>query len=252
LAHNESRKNYDALALSYLETNADVFLGGGQKYFPPALLEQFKAKGYQHISRFEDLASITQPNSSAQFAVGQTIQVRGQASDAEQGQLPASGLSWKVILHHDTHTHPYLTQPTTNSFSFTAPAPEDLLAASNSYLELELTATDDSGLSHVVTQTIQPHKVNVTLASTPNANANFVVNNDPIEADDPFISWENYSLRVTAPAYADSNRWWRFVRWSDNNTSNPRTFTTPASATTYTAVYEEFIPYQLYLPVVRK
>lgn len=197
-------------------------------------------------------ASITQPSSSAQFAVGQTIQVRGQASDAEQGQLPASALSWKVILHHDTHTHPYLTQPTTNSFSFTAPAPEDLLAASNSYLELELTATDSSGLSHVVTQTIQPHKVNVTLASTPNANANFVVNNDPIEADAPFVSWENYSLRVTAPVYVDSNRWWRFVRWSDNNTSNPRTFMTPASATTYTAVYEEFTPYQIYLPVVRK
>ncbi|MCS6177649.1 alkaline phosphatase [Shewanella baltica] len=68
LAHNESRKNYDALALSYLETNADVFLGGGQKYFPPALLEQFKAKGYQHISRFEDLASITQPKVLGLFA----------------------------------------------------------------------------------------------------------------------------------------------------------------------------------------
>ncbi|MCS6176535.1 alkaline phosphatase [Shewanella baltica] len=68
LAHNESRKNYDALALSYLETNADVFLGGGQKYFPPVLLEQFKAKGYQHISHFEDLASITQPKVLGLFA----------------------------------------------------------------------------------------------------------------------------------------------------------------------------------------
>ena len=198
------------------------------------------------------VASITQPSPSALFAVGQSIQVRGQASDAEQGQLPASALSWKVILHHDTHTHPYLTQPTTNSFSFTAPAPEDLLAASNSYLELELTATDNSGLSHVVTQTLQPRKVNVTLASTPNANANFVVNNDPIEADAAFVSWQGYVLQVTAPVYTANNRWWRFVRWSDNNTSNPRSFTTPASATTYTAVYEEFTQEQVYLPVVRK
>lgn len=68
LAHNESRKNYDALALSYLETNADVFLGGGQKYFTPELLAQFKAKGYQHITRFEDLASITQPKVLGLFA----------------------------------------------------------------------------------------------------------------------------------------------------------------------------------------
>lgn len=61
LAHNESRKNYDALALSYLETNADVFLGGGQKYFPPELLAQFIAKGYQHITHFEELTTLTQP-----------------------------------------------------------------------------------------------------------------------------------------------------------------------------------------------
>lgn len=68
LTHNESRKNYEALALSYLETNADVFLGGGQKYFSPELLAQFKAKGYQHITRFEDLASITQPKVLGLFA----------------------------------------------------------------------------------------------------------------------------------------------------------------------------------------
>lgn len=68
LAHNESRKNYDAIALSYLDTNADVFLGGGQKYFSPELLAQFTAKGYQHITRFEDLATITQPKVLGLFA----------------------------------------------------------------------------------------------------------------------------------------------------------------------------------------
>lgn len=68
LSHNESRKNYDALALSYLDTNADVFLGGGQKFFPPELLAQFTAKGYQHITRFDDLASITQPKVLGLFA----------------------------------------------------------------------------------------------------------------------------------------------------------------------------------------
>ncbi|MGL6123421.1 MAG: alkaline phosphatase, partial [Shewanella sp.] len=68
LTHNESRKNYDALALSYLDTNADVFLGGGQKYFSPELLAQFKAKGYQHITRVEDLATITQPKVLGLFA----------------------------------------------------------------------------------------------------------------------------------------------------------------------------------------
>lgn len=68
LTHNESRKNYAALALSYLETDADVFFGGGQQYFSPALLAQFTAKGYQHLTRFEDLASINQPRVLGLFA----------------------------------------------------------------------------------------------------------------------------------------------------------------------------------------
>ncbi|QYJ78303.1 alkaline phosphatase [Shewanella acanthi] len=68
LSHNESRKNYDAIAQSYLSTNADVLLGGGQSYFPPELLAQFTAQGYQHITRFEDLATITQPKVLGLFA----------------------------------------------------------------------------------------------------------------------------------------------------------------------------------------
>lgn len=68
LTHNESRKNYDAIALSYLDSNADVFLGGGQKYFSAELLAQFSAKGYQHITRLEDLATIAQPKVLGLFA----------------------------------------------------------------------------------------------------------------------------------------------------------------------------------------
>ncbi|MGL5390520.1 MAG: alkaline phosphatase [Shewanella sp.] len=71
LAHNESRKNYDALAQSYLATNADVLLGGGQKYFSPELLTQFTNKGYQHITQIEELASIKQPKVLGLFAAVQ-------------------------------------------------------------------------------------------------------------------------------------------------------------------------------------
>ncbi len=43
LSHNESRRNYDELAVSYLKTDADVMLGGGQRYFPASLIEKFEA-----------------------------------------------------------------------------------------------------------------------------------------------------------------------------------------------------------------
>jgi len=71
LAHNESRQNYIDIAQAYLSSDADVILGGGQQYFTPTLLEQFNAKGYQHISEFSQLASVTGPKVLGLFADGQ-------------------------------------------------------------------------------------------------------------------------------------------------------------------------------------
>ncbi|MGZ9899506.1 alkaline phosphatase [Shewanella gaetbuli] len=68
LSHNESRKNYVEIAQSYLNTDADVILGGGQRYFSPELISQFTAKGYQHITEFEQLDSVTTPKVLGLFA----------------------------------------------------------------------------------------------------------------------------------------------------------------------------------------
>ena len=67
--------------------------------------------------------SISSPSSTARFAVGQTITLRGAASDAEDGALPDANLSWRVILHHGTHTHPFLGPVSGNGVTFQAPAP---------------------------------------------------------------------------------------------------------------------------------
>ncbi|MFT5235880.1 MAG: alkaline phosphatase [Shewanella sp.] len=68
LTHNESRRNYDEIAKSLLDTDTDVMLGGGQRYFPPKLLEKFEAKGYQHISDFSQLDAIKAPKVIGLFA----------------------------------------------------------------------------------------------------------------------------------------------------------------------------------------
>ncbi|WOT05592.1 alkaline phosphatase [Shewanella youngdeokensis] len=68
LAHNESRKNYEAIAEGILESDADVILGGGQKYFSEELLAKFNAKGYQHITELSQLESIDKPKVLGLFA----------------------------------------------------------------------------------------------------------------------------------------------------------------------------------------
>ncbi len=68
LAHNESRRNYKQLTQSYLESNADVLLGGGQKYFSKEQLAQFTAKGYRHLTDLNQLASVESPPVIGLFA----------------------------------------------------------------------------------------------------------------------------------------------------------------------------------------
>ncbi|MGB0893428.1 MAG: alkaline phosphatase [Parashewanella sp.] len=58
LAHNDSRKNYEQIAQAYLHSDADVILGGGQKYFSKSLINKFESKGYQYVSQFDHLNQV--------------------------------------------------------------------------------------------------------------------------------------------------------------------------------------------------
>src|SRR4030095_554028 len=52
------------------------------------------------------VANILTPAIGATYAGGTIISFSGNAADPETGALPGSSLSWYVIFHHDTHTHP--------------------------------------------------------------------------------------------------------------------------------------------------
>ena len=191
--------------------------------------------------------TITSPSASKRFRVGEQITLQGSATDAQDGTLANSALSWRVILHHNNHTHPYLQPTAGNTITFTAPAPEDLAATETSYVEIELTATDSHGLTSVITQQLLPKKINVTFETIPSGlqvQVNGIVSTRPRT----LVSWEAYKLNVNAPAQADaSDQRWTFASWSDGGAA-AHTITTPASATTYTATYraanllKNFIP----------
>ncbi len=196
------------------------------------------------------VVTITAPSASAQFAVGQQITLTGQATDQQDGALPGSALSWRVIKHHSTHAHPFLPATAGSSVTITAPAPEDLGATTNSYLELELTATNSRGLQSVVTQTLQPHLVNITLTTSP-AGLQLRANELTVRGPQTVVSWESFMLSVVAPGQQLGGQWYAFDRWGNGSRSAARTITTPATATTYTAT---FLPAAglRWLPLVRR
>ena len=191
---------------------------------------------------------IESPTPDKLFRVGETITLRGSATDTEDdatastAALPEGSLSWRVGLRHNTHEHPFVPPTTGNDVAFTAPAPEDLSAAANSLLVVYLTATDASGLKRTVTQELRPRKASVTLNTNPAASGiKLGLNGAIYPAPRTFTSWEGYRLNVSAPAQKDGyGRSVVFAGWSDGGAAS-HTITTLASASAYTARFK-FVP----------
>ena len=182
------------------------------------------------------LPTITSPSSSLRFRVGQAITLTGEATDVEDGDLPANALVWTVILHHNDHTHPFLGPVSGNDVPFTAPAPEDLDATAGSYLEIRLTAEDSQGASATVSVDLQPNRVDLTFETSP-PGLRVEVNGTSIETPRTLVSWEAWGLAANAPHQADAGgSGWAFTSWSDGGAQS-HTIATPAAPTTYTASF---------------
>jgi hypothetical protein len=148
----------------------------------------------------------------------------GFASGVNMAGNPNDYMEWEVLQHHNTHYHPFLDISNGNSILLQAcPAPEDLLAGTNSYLEIILTVTDDLGLKTTVTRDFAPKKRQVTIDSVPQG---LVLKVDESEVTTPqtIVSWANHELLVEAPDNDNGG----FTFWSDNG-SQKHKVTVPTS-----------------------
>ena len=179
------------------------------------------------------VATIEAPASSFTWGVGDTISFRGSATDAKDGTLAASRLSWSVIMHHcpsNCHTHPVEDFPGVASGSFAAPDHEY-----PSYLELRLTATDSAGLKDVDSVRIDPKTVDLHFASNPSG---LTLSLNTTTATTPFtrtvILRSSNSISASAHQTLGGTSY-SFVSWSDGGAA-AHDITASASAT-YTATY---------------
>jgi glucose/arabinose dehydrogenase len=179
-------------------------------------------------------ARIAAPSTGLTWAVGDRISFSGSATDAQDGTLPASALSWSVILHHcpsNCHAHPLRDFPGVASGSFDAPDHEY-----PSHLELRLTATDSGGMHGTASVRLDPKTVSLTLQSSP-SGLQLTLNG--FTATAPFTRTVIQGSRntLTAPATQTLNgRTYDFRSWSDGGAAT-HAVTATASAT-YTASYK--------------
>ena len=96
------------------------------------------------------VATIDLPATGASFTVGQTATYHGSATDPDDGPLPSSALHWTVLLHHNTHIHPFIdTTGSGGSFPVDNHDPTGTWS-----FEFLLTATDSSGLTDTKSITV--------------------------------------------------------------------------------------------------
>lgn len=176
---------------------------------------------------------INTPSSSLTWKVGDLINFSGSATDVQDGTLPASDLSWTLIIHHcpsTCHEHLVGNYSEVSSGSFTAPDHEY-----PSTLELALTATDSLGLSSTTSVILQPQTVVLTMASNP-AGLQVALNSESVAT--PFnrteIAGSEVSVSAPSPQLL-SNQSYVFDSWSPN-LAQDAIFAANTSAT-YTANY---------------
>jgi glucose/arabinose dehydrogenase len=181
-------------------------------------------------------AVVDTPASTLTYAVGDSISFSGHATDAEDGTVPASSLTWTLIIHHcpspgNCHTHTVQTWPGVASGAFNAPD-----HGYPSYLELQLTATDSGGASTTSSVQLSPKTVNLTFASNP-PGLSIAVNS--AAAVTPFvvtvIMKSSNSISASTPQTLGGTSY-TFSSWSDAGAAS-HNIVAPASATTYTATY---------------
>ncbi|MEA2139673.1 MAG: hypothetical protein QOG56_2823, partial [Solirubrobacteraceae bacterium] len=156
------------------------------------------------------VVTIGSPSSGQRAAVGDTILLRGGATDPQDGALPDSALSWTVIRHHASHTHPFLGPVGGNAQSFVAPPPEDLSATTNSSLEVRLTATDSHGVTSTAARTVAPKLVDLAFASNP-TGLSLLLDGFTFTAPRTWTSWEGWDVVAGAPSQGS----FAFGSWSD-------------------------------------
>jgi len=179
--------------------------------------------------------AIDAPLPDEQFRVGETITLTGSGFDAEDGTLPDSSLNWKVVLVHGYHTHPFLAPTKGNDIPMVAPSPEGLAAAANSYLRLQLTATDSRGKTTTVKQDLMPKLVSLSFGAEP-TGLKLMVAGSSRSAPATVTSWEGWKFNISAPNQPGAGGTWAFDGWSDGG-ARTHEITTPASPAGFTASF---------------
>jgi PKD repeat protein len=179
-------------------------------------------------------AVIETPGPGTTWQVDDVISFSGSATDAQDRPLPASALSWSLILHHcpdNCHIHSVQDFVGVAGGSFTAPDHEY-----PSFLELRLTATDSGGLEDTTSIQLDPQTVVLTFKTKP-GNLDLIVGGTQESAafDRTVIVGSRNTIIALSPQVRGKHTYF-FGSWSDGG-AQTHDIIAPVAPTSYVATF---------------
>jgi glucose/arabinose dehydrogenase len=183
------------------------------------------------------VAAITAPSSSNDWRVGETIAFTGRGDDPDQGRLPASALTWEIIMHHcetDGTCHQHFIQTLSGVAGGSLVAPDHEYP---SWIELRLTVRDQFGVEDVASVDLDPEIVDLVFKTDP---AGLEVSFAGESETTPFARTLIVGATVEISTQSTQSGL-AFQSWSHGG-GRIQSFTAPESNTTYMARFGEPLP----------
>jgi glucose/arabinose dehydrogenase/PKD repeat protein len=176
------------------------------------------------------------PNST--FIAADTIPFSGDASDIEDGTLPASAYLWNIDFLHEGHVHPGPVYVGVTSGTFVIPTSGHDFSGDTRY-RITLRVTDSDGLQTSAQVHIYPQKVDLSFDTLPSGLTLYL---DGIAKSTPFVydALVNFQHSIEARNSSTPTAIYTFQSWSDGG-AQLHTITVPASDQSYTATYSAAI-----------
>jgi glucose/arabinose dehydrogenase len=191
------------------------------------------------VAGHRPVAAIELPAPGTLYRGGETFVFRGHATDAEDGALPPSALTWRIDFHHDEHLHPFLLDtPGVAQGMFTVPRQGE--TAPNVWYRIHLFARDRDGLVAETFVDVRPRHATITVATSP---PGLQVKLDGTPRTAPLselgVVGITRTLDVVSPQTLGGETW-EFVSWSDGGAASHQ-IATPEANATWTATFRKVV-----------
>lgn len=180
--------------------------------------------------------TVGSPTEGDTYRAGDTISYTSHAIDAAGFDMNDGDIKTEIFLHHDTHRHPFLGPLTGRAGSFVIPDHGE--ASANTWYRIQVTVTDESGLTDTKNVNVYPIKSTMTFASNV-PGAKIFLDGSPYTTPHMVVGVEKFKREISVPAVQKiDGKVYTFQGWSDGGAPKHQIIT-PEADTTYTAIFTE-------------